>query len=80
MSRKNNVPDNIVQFERGCRRCGNLMRVGRNTYICSVRVNMDDSAVIPIQDGEHTADWNVCEGEDYVFNPTTKEKHRSKSS
>lgn len=55
----------ILEFCRGCSRCANLVRVGKNTYCCQERVHMDDSAVMPIVDGKHTEDWNACEGEDY---------------
>ena len=66
----------IVRFETGCRNCANLVRVGKNTYCCQERVHMDDSAITPIIDGEHTDDWNACEGEDYKRVP----RNRSKSS
>lgn len=56
----------VVQFERGCYRCENLVRVGKNTYMCNERVHMDDSPVLPIEDGKKSfVDWNVCGGEFY---------------
>ena len=56
----------LVIFERGCRRCEYLTQIGKNTYKCAKRVHMDDSDVVPIRDGEHTEDWNICDGECYV--------------
>lgn len=58
----------IVQFAdcRGCRKCENLAQIGKGTYICLVRVHMDDSDVMPIRDGERTEDWYICDGEAYV--------------
>ena len=79
MSKRKNESNNIIQFEIGCRRCGNLVRTGKNTYTCNARVHMDDSTIIPIENGEHTSDWNACEGEEYIFNPVVK-KSNSKSS
>lgn len=55
----------VLEFNVGCRHCENLIRVGKNTYTCAERVHMDDSAVMPIVNGKHTEDWNVCGGEDY---------------
>ena len=55
----------LVKFEVGCRHCANLVRVGKNTYSCSERVHMDDTAILPIVEGKHTDDWNACNGEDY---------------
>lgn len=55
----------LLHFEVGCRRCLNLQKVGKNTYICSERVHLDDSPVIPIKDGHKTEDWNICNGEYY---------------
>lgn len=62
----------ILQFERGCRRCENLAQIGKGTYVCLKRVHMDDSDVIPIKDGQKTSDWFVCDGESYV---RTMNKH-----
>ena len=78
MARRKKQPDNVIQFERGCRRCEHLVQVDRRTWMCNKKVHMDDSAVIPIKDGEHTKDWNVCRGNDYVYVP--KITSRSKSS
>lgn len=78
MARRKKQPDNVIQFERGCRRCEHLVQTGKNTYKCDKKVHMDDSEVVPIKDGEHTKDWNVCRGESYVFVPALK--FRSKSS
>lgn len=55
----------LLKFEVGCRHCSHLMKVGKNTYTCLERLHMDDSPVMPIVDGKHTDDWNVCSGEDY---------------
>lgn len=55
----------IVAFERGCRGCENLVQIGKCTYKCARRVHMDDSEVIPVRDGKHTKDWNICDGEYY---------------
>ena len=57
---------NQIEFEIGCRRCKNLLQTGKNTYICSTRAHMDDSAIVPIKDGVHTSDWGLCDGEYYV--------------
>ena len=57
----------VIQFDRGCRGCMHLLQVGKGDYVCDARVNMDDSAVHPIYKGEHTEDWNICSGEDYVM-------------
>ena len=55
----------ILEFNIGCRHCANLVRVGKNTYSCSERLHMDDTPVMPIVDGKHTDDWDICSGEDY---------------
>ena len=55
----------IVKFEKGCRRCEHLVQLDKNTWICEERVHIDDSSIMPILNGKHTADWNACEGEDY---------------
>lgn len=78
MARRKKEPDNIIQFEIGCRRCEHLSKVGRNTYICTKKVHMDNSEVVPIRDGEHTSDWNVCKGKNYVH--VSMFKNKSKSS
>lgn len=56
----------LVIFERGCRGCEHLVQIGHNTYRCETRVHMDDSDVIPVKDGKHTRDWDICSGEFYV--------------
>ena len=55
----------IVLFCVGCRKCANLVQVGKKSYTCSSRVHMDDTPVMPIVDGQLTDDWNICEGTDY---------------
>ena len=80
MTRREKQSDNVIQFERGCRRCANLVRMGRNTYMCNARANMDDSSIFPIKDGEVTEYWNICEGEDYHFIPRPKSRSQIKSS
>ncbi len=55
----------VLEFCRGCSRCANLARVGKNTYCCTERLHMDDSAIMPIVDGKRTDDWGACDGEDY---------------
>ncbi len=60
-----NCESTLLHFEVGCRRCSNLERIGKNTYVCSERAHMDDSPVIPIKDGRKTDDWNICNGEYY---------------
>lgn len=55
----------VIQYDRGCRGCVHLLQVGKGDYLCDSRVNMDESAVYPIQDNKHTGDWNLCDGEDY---------------
>lgn len=55
----------LIQFEVGCRKCVNLVKLEKGTYMCSERVHMDESPVIPIMNGRKTSDWNVCDGEDY---------------
>jgi hypothetical protein len=57
----------LMIFEKGCHHCANLVRSGKNTYMCMERVHMDDSSVIPILDGKHTDDWNICNGESYKY-------------
>lgn len=56
----------LLAFEKGCYRCEHLSRIGKNTYVCTERVHMDDTDVIPIRDGKHTSDWNICNGENYA--------------
>ena len=56
----------IIKFETGCRHCENLSQIGKGTYVCLVRVHMDDSDVIPIKNNQKTNDWNICDGEAYV--------------
>lgn len=77
MARRKKEPENVIQFEIGCRRCSNLMQTGKNTYTCSARVHMDNSPVVPIENGEHTKDWGVCKGERYVFTPVKKRERSS---
>ena len=55
----------LLEFCVGCRRCENLVQIDKNSYMCLSRVHMDDSSVMPIIDGKHTDDWNICEGSDY---------------
>ena len=56
----------ILQFEVGCRHCVHLVQVNKNSFMCSERVHMDDTPVMPIVDGEKSfIDWNVCHGEYY---------------
>lgn len=62
----------LLTFERGCNHCENLVRVGKNTYVCNARAHMDDTDVVPIRDGKHTDDWNICNGEDYHYFRTLK--------
>lgn len=57
----------LLQFERGCRHCKNLVQLDKNTYTCIERLHMDDSPVVPILNGKHTDDWNICNGEDYKY-------------
>ena len=57
--------DRIIPFEIGCRKCGNLCKIGKSTYLCSAKVHMDDSEVIPVRDGQHTTDWYICNGDSY---------------
>lgn len=57
----------VLAFEKGCHRCANLVRSGQNTYMCLERVHMDDSSVMPVVDGKHTEDWNICRGDDYKY-------------
>lgn len=57
---------NLLSFEVGCRKCANLLQIGKNTYICAERAHMDDTDVVPIRDGEKTSDWNICNGESYI--------------
>lgn len=56
----------LVKFEIGCNHCQNLVQIGKNTYMCLDRAHMDDSDVVPIENGKHTSDWNICNGESYV--------------
>ena len=64
----------ILEFNVGCRRCKNLVKIGKNTYMCSERSHMDDSDVIPIRDGKTTDDWYICSGSDYKRVSSIKSK------
>ena len=57
--------NNIVKFDTGCRKCIHLVRIGKNSFLCGIRVHLDDSDVVPIRNGQKTEDWNICNGEHY---------------
>lgn len=71
--------NNIAVFEIGCHKCANLMRVGKKDFICTDRVHMDDTPVIPIKDGVKTDDWNICDGKHRKYVSVLCKKGRSKS-
>ena len=64
----------ILTFSIGCRRCENLVKVGKNTYMCTERCHMDDSDVVPIRDGKQTDDWYICGGDNYKRLSSVKSK------
>ncbi len=56
----------ILPFETGCASCIYLDKVEKQTYWCGAIVQMDDSPIVPIQDGAKTIDWYICSGQYYV--------------
>lgn len=65
----------IVKFDVGCRLCEHLVQTGKNTFTCSARSYMDDSDIVPIENGHKTKDWGACCGQDYLH---IKSKHKIK--
>lgn len=64
----------MIEFSIGCRRCENLVKISKGTYLCTERCHMDDTDVVPIRDGKQTDDWCICNGESYKRLHTTKSK------
>lgn len=55
----------IIKFEIGCRNCEHLIQIGKGTWMCNENLHEDQTDVLPIEDGEKTSDWGICEGADY---------------
>ena len=55
----------IIQFERGCRGCVNLIQLEKGTFYCTECDWEDGDKVFPVRNGRKTSDWNACEGESY---------------
>lgn len=64
----------LVKFERGCSKCENLEKVGKGTYRCSTRLHLDDTDILPIEDGKRTKDWGICNGKYYKREHTERRK------
>lgn len=71
---KRQIMGEILEFNIGCRRCENLVQIGKNTFMCKERCHMDDSDIIPIEDGKITDDWYACNGDDYKRLSSIKSK------
>ena len=59
----------IVQFNdyyKSCRSCANLVRMDKNTYLCTQMEFENGTDVYPIENGEKTVGYNICNGEEYV--------------
>ena len=70
----------IIRFEdydRGCKNCVHLFKIGKGRYMCNEVVYSDDTSVIPVEDGKRTDDWGACNGDSYVKKQVSKSKKKS---
>lgn len=55
----------FTDYHNSCKMCANLLRVGKNTYTCTVMEWEDGTDLYPIEDGQKTVGYNVCDGEKF---------------
>lgn len=67
----------VIKFERGCRRCANLVQIDKDSWICGTRTKKDGSTLVIIENGKKGKDWNACKGNHYEFLDTTCNQSRS---